>query len=323
MAWFDAVAIVLFLPKSMDSPRLEYRFFGQFCLFLDRRRLDEPEPRIFLYRKDPGSSFGSQVKGHARSKPFVFLAKLTQSEDLQCAHELQAALGIQDQDPRNLDQVARRARFALRDDGRAQQYIVTHSGKGYGLRPEIKLDIKRDAEGIRAWLDRGFAPQNERPAAEREWQKLTRTGADDATLAGGGEGPLSQSPRDPEVVDTQQHDDTNNKRSPGSAERAGNSPDGQCRAVLDSLPRPNNMVRLGSRGDRFIGRVSELWDVHHALASTHLAIVTGLSGVGKTQLAIEYIWRFANGYPGGVFWIEADRGRLKMVETICRAADIQ
>jgi hypothetical protein len=36
--------------------------------------------------------------------------------------------------------------------------------------------------------------------------------------------------------------------------------------------------------------------------------LTGLGGVGKTQLVVEYIHRFRQAYPGGVFWINAADG---------------
>jgi len=92
--------------------------------------------------------------------------------------------------------------------------------------------------------------------------------------------------------------------------------------ALPKLEARNNMVWLSSLEDRFIARTGDLWAVHDAITAHRRAIVTGTGGVGKTQLAIEYLWRFGHYYPGGVFWVEAERGRGEMVANIARAAGI-
>ena len=33
--------------------------------------------------------------------------------------------------------------------------------------------------------------------------------------------------------------------------------------------------------------------------------LTGMGGIGKTQLAVEYVYRFKDAYPDGIFWINA------------------
>jgi tetratricopeptide (TPR) repeat protein len=84
-----------------------------------------------------------------------------------------------------------------------------------------------------------------------------------------------------------------------------------------------NWMPYRSLEDRFVGRVAELWKVHRNLEGPlQVAIVSGFAGLGKTQLAIEYAWRFARCYPGGVFWIEAERGRESILDLL-QFADLQ
>jgi hypothetical protein len=67
---------------------------------------------------------------------------------------------------------------------------------------------------------------------------------------------------------------------------------------------------------RFAGRLPELWQVHSALRSADVPVITnvvgtratqirGLGGCGKSLLAEEYALRYGAGYPGGVFWLRA------------------
>lgn len=61
----------------------------------------------------------------------------------------------------------------------------------------------------------------------------------------------------------------------------------------------------------FGGRNREIWDIHQALRGSldgkrtdaHFVVISGNSGFGKTQLALEYAFRFAASYPAGVFRI--------------------
>ncbi|WP_043675067.1 toll/interleukin-1 receptor domain-containing protein [Streptomyces xylophagus] len=64
----------------------------------------------------------------------------------------------------------------------------------------------------------------------------------------------------------------------------------------------------------FLGRLSELWQVHSALHAHSAHLVTGsaapravqirgMAGIGKSALAQEYALRFEAAYPGGVFWV--------------------
>ncbi len=83
-----------------------------------------------------------------------------------------------------------------------------------------------------------------------------------------------------------------------------------------------------SLGNKFVGRVSAIWDLFDSLfrdSTTVLqgtGMVAGTGGLGKTQLAIEYAHRFGSAYPGGVYWVNADRGLTEMVTRISAAAGI-
>ncbi|MFE7237988.1 FxSxx-COOH system tetratricopeptide repeat protein [Streptomyces sp. NPDC057582] len=67
------------------------------------------------------------------------------------------------------------------------------------------------------------------------------------------------------------------------------------------------------RNTRFTGREGLLNDAYHALqeAGSGAGVVTlhGMSGVGKTQLAAEYVYRFGSEYDV-VWWVPADRRAL-------------
>lgn len=70
----------------------------------------------------------------------------------------------------------------------------------------------------------------------------------------------------------------------------------------------------------FVGRDHELAKLHDLLddavplgvsaahTTSTVAGLTGLGGVGKTQLVVEYIHRYGKSYPGGIFWINAADG---------------
>ncbi|NER95632.1 MAG: tetratricopeptide repeat protein [Symploca sp. SIO1B1] len=80
-----------------------------------------------------------------------------------------------------------------------------------------------------------------------------------------------------------------------------------------------NLGRKGIRNqEKFIGRRAELDQLHRLLQeNTQVAIaaaVTGMGGVGKTELAIQYAREQLPTYPGGVCWLSARKFAVGLVE---------
>ncbi len=84
---------------------------------------------------------------------------------------------------------------------------------------------------------------------------------------------------------------------------------------LDRLPAPAPFP-VGSRmplrrNPLFVGREAELLALARilkgggtvAIAQTEAAAVTGLGGIGKTHLALEFVHRYGQYFTGGVFWL--------------------
>ena len=66
------------------------------------------------------------------------------------------------------------------------------------------------------------------------------------------------------------------------------------------------------RNRDFVGRDGDLSRLHASLSSApsgpigiRPAGLTGMGGIGKTQLAVEYVYRHKDDYPDGIFWIDA------------------
>src|SRR5262249_1839968 len=62
----------------------------------------------------------------------------------------------------------------------------------------------------------------------------------------------------------------------------------------------------------FVGRDDDLARLHTSLSGSGAGPVgirpaglTGMGGIGKTQLAVEYVYRCKDDYPGGIFWVNA------------------
>ncbi len=66
------------------------------------------------------------------------------------------------------------------------------------------------------------------------------------------------------------------------------------------------------RNANFIGRDDELKKLHFLLnpddgmvSTSQCVALTGVAGIGKTQLAVEYAFRYGQLYTGGVYWVNA------------------
>ncbi|HXM58987.1 MAG TPA: helix-turn-helix transcriptional regulator [Candidatus Dormibacteraeota bacterium] len=57
----------------------------------------------------------------------------------------------------------------------------------------------------------------------------------------------------------------------------------------------------------FVGREPELEELHRELLARRRVAVYGLGGIGKTQLAVQYLHRRRGEYPDGVFWLRAEQ----------------
>jgi hypothetical protein len=72
-------------------------------------------------------------------------------------------------------------------------------------------------------------------------------------------------------------------------------------------------IPFRQKGDQVIGREYALQEVRDVLTKGHPTAIgqavafRGLGGLGKTQLAVEYAYRFKDAYPNGVIWINADQ----------------
>jgi len=90
--------------------------------------------------------------------------------------------------------------------------------------------------------------------------------------------------------------------------------------------KPNNIPQYlhslpHSLGDGFIGRSEKLWEIYNALElkaskeKNYSVVIQGTGGMGKTQLAAEYVNRYGfRFYEGGIVWIDADSGEEQLVE---------
>jgi tetratricopeptide (TPR) repeat protein len=84
-------------------------------------------------------------------------------------------------------------------------------------------------------------------------------------------------------------------------------------AAAKPHPGPTYLARMpGSLKERFVGRTEVLWSIFDSLesrgadAATSACVIEGGAGMGKTQVAAEYVARYGpRHYRGGVVWIDA------------------
>jgi tetratricopeptide (TPR) repeat protein len=88
-----------------------------------------------------------------------------------------------------------------------------------------------------------------------------------------------------------------------------------------TVPKRVFFVPFRPKGDQVIGRDAALLAVREQLVSGQrtaigqTAAFQGLGGLGKTQLAVEYAYRYAAEYANGVIWLNADQDLpLQLVE---------
>ncbi len=106
----------------------------------------------------------------------------------------------------------------------------------------------------------------------------------------------------------------------GEEKLATESPSGIASFGTPTAPRPNYdpanpvfHVPYRPKGDQVVGRQKELENLHEILASGQRSSIgqavafSGLGGLGKTQLAVEYAYTFKDDYANGVIWINADQ----------------
>ncbi|HEY0735251.1 MAG TPA: FxSxx-COOH system tetratricopeptide repeat protein [Herpetosiphonaceae bacterium] len=103
---------------------------------------------------------------------------------------------------------------------------------------------------------------------------------------------------------------------------------------LDTLPNPallppGSRMPL-SRNPLFVGRERDLRQLAHALSlhgtaaigQVETAAATGLGGIGKTQLACEFVHRYGQFFAGGVFWLSfADSSVVRSEIAACGGVD--
>ena len=75
----------------------------------------------------------------------------------------------------------------------------------------------------------------------------------------------------------------------------------------DVVPEPGELpdgsCLTPARNDRFVGRESDLLRIAAAFHAGRVVLLTGEDGIGKTQLALEFVHRYGRLFPGGVFWL--------------------
>lgn len=72
----------------------------------------------------------------------------------------------------------------------------------------------------------------------------------------------------------------------------------------------------------FVGRDTDLAELHRLLQNERVVGITGLGGIGKTQVAAEYALAHGDDYPDGIFWLNATSDRLSELARLGRALSL-
>jgi hypothetical protein len=93
--------------------------------------------------------------------------------------------------------------------------------------------------------------------------------------------------------------------------------------ILDKLDffKPSQPTSISNwylpfpRNEKFVGREDDLERLHKALqqgesVGVRPAMLSGMGGIGKTQLAAEYAYRYKEQYPGGIYWVNTAQDLL-------------
>src|SRR4051794_7478681 len=97
------------------------------------------------------------------------------------------------------------------------------------------------------------------------------------------------------------------RRHPGGP---GKFPVSPPRAVQEAAAGLIPFLVPFPRNPDFVGRSEDLEALHQILqerepVGIRPAGLTGMGGIGKTQLAVEYVYRYKDNYPDGIFWVNA------------------
>jgi tetratricopeptide (TPR) repeat protein len=92
--------------------------------------------------------------------------------------------------------------------------------------------------------------------------------------------------------------------------------------IAGALP-PASRLPAFARNPSFVGRETELARIAEVLKARNLAtmVITGLGGVGKSQLVSEFVYRYGQYFAGGVFWLSFSNADAVLAEVaVCTIA---